>query len=95
MSTRELFVKNARAQLEEWSDELNRLEVQWHLDGTGARDALDKRMAELRRRRAAVVAELRAIEQSSEGGWENRKVGTERALAAMQDALAIARAGLR
>ena len=95
MSTRDLFVKNAKAQLEEWSEELDRLEGQLRPDTAGARAELDKRTAELRRMRAAVMDELRTIERSGEISWEDHKIGAERALTDMQEALASARAGAR
>ncbi|MCL4798759.1 MAG: hypothetical protein KJ025_04175 [Burkholderiales bacterium] len=91
MSTRDLFVKNAKEQLDEWNEELARIEIRLHLGKVAMRDELEKRTAELRRLRATAIKELRDIERSGESAWEDRKVGAEQALSAMQGSLASVR----
>jgi hypothetical protein len=95
VSTRDLFVKNAKSQLDEWTEELDRLEGPMLPDDGWTESELEKHTAELKRLRAAVLAELRDIEQSGDGTWEHRKIGAEQALTAMQEALASACAQFR
>ena len=92
MSTRDRFMKNAQARLEEWNTELERLEDE--LRRGEMRGALEKRTAELWRLHATVVEELHTIERSGDGAWEDRKFRTEHALNAMQESLASVRSRL-
>lgn len=92
MSTRDRFMKNVQAQLEEWNTELELLEEE--LSKAEMHGALEKRTAELRRLHATVVEELHTIERSGDGAWEDRKFGTEHALSTMQESLASVRARL-
>jgi DNA repair ATPase RecN len=91
MSKRDAFIASLKAQLDEWSEDLRKLEARVGKAETGVADKYRHAIAELHEKRAAAEAKLEALRHSSEETWEDHKDDAERIWTAFKAGLDVLR----
>ena len=85
MNARDTYIKQMREQLDEWSEELDRLETRLRQDeanrGVGYRDD----MSRLRQNREEMGRNITEIQEASENAWEDLKAGADETWNRMKD----------
>jgi type I site-specific restriction endonuclease len=76
--TRDEFVGKMKSQLDEWSDEIAKLEAKFAQASDATKEELKPAMDKAREARDAVVAKLSALKNSSEASWESSRDEVER-----------------
>lgn len=91
MSRKDEFVAKLKAQLDEWSAEIDELEVKAHLAKAEARDEYQEQLSMLKARRDEAKGKIAEIQGAAEDAWEELKKGGEDAWDTIRKALAEAR----
>ena len=91
MSNRTVFIARLKAQLDEWSAELHRLEARVGKAGMDAGDKYRHAIDELRERKAAAEAKLDELSDAGEDTWEDLKDEAERIWKAFRVSLDVLR----
>jgi predicted nucleic acid-binding Zn-ribbon protein len=76
--TREEFVEKMKAQLDEWNEEIGKLEVKLSQASDATKEDLKPAMEKARLAREAVIAKLGTLKDSSEATWEASRDEVER-----------------
>jgi len=83
MSKRDVFIAKMKSQLDEWKDELHKLEAKAGNAEAGVRDKYHEAIEELRERRATAEAKLDEIRHVGEEAWEELEDEAEKAWKAL------------
>lgn len=91
MSMKDEYVAKLKAQLDEWSTEIDELEVKAHLAQADLRDKYQEQLTILKARRDEAKGKVAEIQGATEEAWEDLKKGGEDAWEAIKKAVAEAR----
>ena len=80
MTDRKAFVDKVAAQLKQWDDEIQKLEIKAQKAGSGAKAEYKKQIQELRKKKASAQDRLEDIKDAGEEAWGKVKFGAEKAL---------------
>lgn len=86
MRTRDEWVETAKKKLDEWNEELDRLEVKARSAKREREAQYQRKMAELERKRAEVRDKLAEIQEAGEGAWDELKEGARKSLEVLTEA---------
>jgi predicted nucleic acid-binding Zn-ribbon protein len=92
METKDAYVKKLKAQIDEWSTELDKLEAKAKKTSADAKLEYESQIKALRQRYDSAKARITEIQQASEGSWEDLKQGVESAWGAFKQGLDKAKA---
>lgn len=88
MSTKDEYVAKIKAQIDEWSTDIDALEVQAHLAKAEFRDKYAVQIAELKTKRDEAAVKAAEVQEIAEEAWEEVKKGGEEAWSGMVKAFA-------
>ncbi len=91
MTTREVYVKKLKDELERWNAEILKLEAKTKEPLVGIKDAYEKQLKELRQHRKAMHEMMTEIQTAGDQTWDRLKVGSDKAWKAMEESLKKAR----
>jgi hypothetical protein len=91
MSKRNEFIARMKAQLDEWSAELHRLEAKAESAEADVGDRFRHAVEGLREKKAAAEAKLEELRDAGEDSWEDHRGETERTWTAFKASLAVLR----
>ena len=91
MSKRDEFIARMKAQLDEWSAELHRLEAKAERAETNVTDKTRRAINELREKRDEAEAKLDEIRDAGEDAWEDLKDEAEKTWTALKAAVDVFR----
>ncbi|HQN65240.1 MAG TPA: hypothetical protein PLR90_08435 [Methylophilus sp.] len=91
MNLKDEYVEKLKAQLDEWSADIDKLEVQAHLAKAELKDNYAKHLAELRAIHNDAASKINQIQNATEGAWEELKKGGEGAWSSIVNAMTEAR----
>ena len=77
MTARDTYIRKMRAQLDEWSDELDRLETRLKREEAEREPGYQEYISRLRQGREQMRQKLTQIQEASEDAWEDLKAGVE------------------
>jgi hypothetical protein len=92
---KEEFRKIIEAQLGEWQTEFDELKVKAALAKADARDEIERRMADLQRRKQEVRLNLDDLRDKGGDAWQSMKEGLERATDELKKAFDEARSKMK
>lgn len=95
MRERDEYVEKMKAQLDRWNSEIHKLEAQSQDAQADAQSQYQEQIDALKQRREEVRERLEALQNSSEGAWQDVKAGADLAWTAMDDAVRSALARFR
>jgi len=78
MSTRDEFVAQMQAKLDEWNAEIEELEAKARKQKAQATADYHARIAELKDKRDEAAKKLKEVQNASDDAWEELKTGAER-----------------
>tara|TARA_R110002095_G_scaffold216066_1_gene211961 strand:- start:2522 stop:2809 length:288 start_codon:yes stop_codon:yes gene_type:complete len=87
MSTKEIYQKKLRAQLNEWSAEIDKLRAQADKAGADAQLRYYQQIEELRSMHEAASSKLAELKDASDDSWTDLKAGMDSAWSTIGDAL--------
>ncbi len=87
MSDREIYVEKAKAQLEQWNAEIDKLQAKAREANADAKKQYEDHLAEMKRNRDAAEEKLREMRTASEESWKDMQAGFESAWKSMQDSV--------
>ncbi len=87
MGTRDEYVKQLQAKLDEWNAEIDKLEAKARGARADIQANLDQRVTELRSKRAQIEQRLEELRHASEGAWGDMKAGLELAWESLSESL--------
>jgi len=79
MSERDQYIEKAKAKLDQWNAEIDKLKARADEAGADARIEYGKRLDEMRSHRDEAEKWLRQMRDSSDAAWSDMKVGFDRA----------------
>ncbi len=88
MTTKDEFIEKLKAQLDEWSTDIDELEVQAHLAKAELQDKYAVQIAELKTKRDEAAVKLAEAQDIAEDAWEEVKKGGEEAWSGIVKAVA-------
>lgn len=91
MSLKDEYIAKLKAQLDEWSAEIDELEVKAHLAKADAKDKYQEQLAVLKTKRDEAKSKVNELQGAAEDAWEELKKGGEEAWEAITKAVAEAR----
>ena len=91
-STKDAYVEKAKAKLDQWNAEIDRLAAKAARGKADATIEYQNKMADLRRKRDAMNAEVQRLQKAGTGAWGDVKAGVEVAWEALGEAIDSARA---
>ena len=91
MSKRDAYVKKLKAQLDEWSAELDKLETKARKAKGEIKIKYEEQVASLRRQRDEAKQKLAQIQEVADNAWEELKQGAEDTWAKLKKAFSKAR----
>ena len=77
MLTKEEYVSQMQAKLEEWSAEIDELEAKARKKQAQATQGYNERLSELRAKKNEVSEQLKEIQSATGDAWQSLKSGTE------------------
>jgi chromosome segregation ATPase len=77
MSTKDEYVAKLKAQLDEWSTDIDELEVKAHLAKAELKDQYAEKISELKAKRVEAEGKLSELQDAAEEAWEELKKGGE------------------
>lgn len=77
MNARDTYIRKLRAQLDEWSDELDRLETRLKKEEANRDPANQEYISRLRQGREQMREKITQLQEASEDAWEDLKAGVE------------------
>jgi small-conductance mechanosensitive channel len=92
METKDAYVKKLKAQIDEWSAELDKLEAKAKKTSADAKLEYETQIKALRQKYDSAKTRITEIQQASEGSWEDLKQGVESAWGAFKQGLDKAKA---
>lgn len=78
MGTKDEFVEQLKAKLDQWSAEIDQLEAKAREKKAQAAIDYQAQIAELKSKRDVAAEKLREVQGASGDAWENLKAGTQR-----------------
>lgn len=75
--TRDAYVQKLKATIDEWNAEIDQLQAEADQADAEAKIEYDRQIADLRAKRREVEDKITALQQASEGAWEDLKQGLE------------------
>lgn len=87
MTTRDAYVEKAKAKLDEWNAEIDKLQAQSKQASADAEIKWRENMKTLQQQRDVAARKLEALKSSSEQAWEDLKSGFEAACRDMSDSV--------
>ena len=86
MSDREQYVEKAKARLEQWNAEIDKLRAKADEAEADAKIAYRKQIDDLRDRRDEAEAKLKEMTEAGDGAWSDMKAGFDKAWDGMAEA---------
>ncbi|HOY69939.1 MAG TPA: hypothetical protein PL131_03955 [Methylotenera sp.] len=77
MSTKDEYVAKLKAQLDEWSTDIDELEVQANLAKAELKDKYAEQIAELKAKKTEAEGKVSELQDAAEEAWEEIKKGGE------------------
>jgi uncharacterized coiled-coil DUF342 family protein len=77
MSTKDEYVEKLKAQLDEWSADIDELEVKANLAKAELSDKYAEQLAELKAKRDEATAKVAEVQDAAGDAWEELKKGGE------------------
>lgn len=87
MSMKEAYQKKLEAQLDEWSAEIDKLNVKADKAQADAKLEYYKQIEELRSMQEVASSKLTELKEASDDAWEDLKIGMDRAWSKLGNAL--------
>ena len=87
MSAKEEFVRKMHSKLDIWNAEIDALTAKANAAEASARAEIHKQIEALRSKRDEARSKLGALENASEGAWQDLKAGVELAWDAVTEAV--------
>lgn len=87
MSMKEAYQKKLEAQLDEWSTEIDKLNIKADKAQADAQLEYYKEIEELRAMQEAASSKLTELKEASNDAWEDLKTGIDRAWSTLGNAL--------
>ncbi len=91
MSTKDEYIAKLKTQLDEWSADIDELEVQAHLAKAELKDKYAVQIAELKAKRDEAEGKVSELQEAAGDAWEELKKGGEEAWGSIVKAVAEAR----
>lgn len=91
MSERDAYVEKAKAQIEQWNAEIDKLEAKAREASADGEIAYRETLVDLRGKRDALEQRIKAAQQSGETAWDDVKSGLDTAWTNLSDALQTAK----
>lgn len=79
MENREQYIEKAKARLDQWDADIQKVEAKVHEAEADAKIEYQKQLDEMRSRRNQAETQLEALKTSSEGAWADMQSGFEKA----------------
>lgn len=77
MSTKDEYVAKLKMQLDEWSSDIDALEVKAHLAKADLKDKYAEQIADLKAKKIEAEGKLSELQDAAEEAWEEIKKGSE------------------
>lgn len=87
MATKDEYIATMKAQLDEWSAEIDALEAKAHEVRDDAKEKYAQQLAALRVKREEGEKKLEEMREAGESAWEQVKAESEKAWAAFKDSV--------
>lgn len=84
---RDAYLEKAKAQLDEWNADLDKLEARAREAKADAKIKYDEQITAVRERRDNANQKFAEIQSASEDAWENLKQGAEDAWSSLKEAI--------
>lgn len=88
---RDEFVQNLKDKMDEWNEEINRLEIKIEQTEGEAREEYEKQLEKLQEKRAELKRKKEELLQASEDAWHELKDGVENAWSGLEQAILAAK----
>lgn len=86
MASRDASVEKAKAKLDEWSAEIDRLQARAKVAEADAKLKYNEQLEEMRARRDAAQAQVVEMQKASDKAWDDVRNGFEKAWTDLQSA---------
>lgn len=87
MSDRDIYVEKAKAQLEQWNAEIDKLQAKAREANADAQKTYEDQIAEMKKNRDQMEEKLREMRSATEESWKDMQSGFEAAWKSMQDSV--------
>ncbi len=87
MDSKEAYREKLEAQMREWSAKVDLLKAKADQAEAEAKIEYNKAIEDLRRRKEALQAKVKELQDASDAAWRDIKAGTEKAAAELRDAV--------
>lgn len=91
MATREEYVRKLQAKLDEWNADIDRLAVKAALAEAELKTQYSEEIEMLRNKQIEARVKLEALQEASEGAWEDMRSGLDIAWDAISEAVSSAK----
>ena len=91
MSAREQYIEKAKARIDQWNAEIDKMKAQVHEAGADAKIRYQKQLDEMRAQRDDGHAKLKEVRHASDDAWDDMKAGFDKAWENIADAFDDAR----
>jgi predicted nucleic acid-binding Zn-ribbon protein len=92
METKDAYVEKLKAQIDEWSVELDKLEAKVKKAGADAKIEYESQLKVLRQRYDSAKLKMAEIQDASESSWGDIKKGLESSWSALKEGIEKAKA---
>ena len=91
MTARDDYVKKLKEQLDRWNTDISKLEARAKQPLVGMKDAYEKQLQDLRKRRDAMQQKMTEIQKAGDQAWDHLREGADKAWKAMEESFRNAR----
>ncbi|MFD1511351.1 hypothetical protein [Lacimonas salitolerans] len=95
MSDRDAYIRKAKAQIEQWNAEIDKLEARAREASADGEIAYRETLQDLRGKRDALEKRMEETRHSGDAAWKDLKAGMDAAWTNLSDAIENARARFR
>jgi len=85
MTARDDYVKKLKEQLDRWNTDISKLEARAKQPLVGMKDAYEKQLQDLRKRRDAMQQKMTEIQKAGDQAWDHLREGADKAWKAMEE----------
>ncbi|MGH7969363.1 MAG: hypothetical protein ACREIC_11615 [Limisphaerales bacterium] len=90
MTSRDIYVKKLKAQLDLWNAEISKLEAKTKQPVSGMKESYEKQLKVLRDQRNAMQQKATEIQKAGDQAWDHLRLGADKAWKAMEESVKIA-----